>query len=173
MKGNPANCMCFVLSHFSHIRLCAPMDCNPPGSSVCGILQPRIPEWVAISSFRGSSQRKDQTLVSHSFCTAGGSLPLSHWGSPLPVCSISKCDSFRDLWISAFLRLPNAIGCCLVIKYEIAISLVVQWLRICLTTQGPQVPSLVKELRSLRHGAIKTARARLLNPQALEPAYHN
>ena len=30
--------------------LCSPMDCRPPGSSVHGILQPRILEWVAIPS---------------------------------------------------------------------------------------------------------------------------
>ena len=35
--------------------LCNPMDCSPPGSSVHGILQARILEWVAISSSRGSS----------------------------------------------------------------------------------------------------------------------
>ena len=41
-----------------------PMDCSPPGSSVCGILQARILEWVAISSSRRSSRPKDQTPVS-------------------------------------------------------------------------------------------------------------
>ena len=35
--------------------LCDPMDCSPPGSSVHGVLQTRILEWVAISSSRGSS----------------------------------------------------------------------------------------------------------------------
>ena len=44
--------------------LCNPVDCNPPGSSVHGIFQARISEWVAISSFRGSSQPKDRTQVS-------------------------------------------------------------------------------------------------------------
>ena len=39
------------------------MDC-PPGSSVHGILQARIPEWVAIFFSRGSSQPRDQTHVS-------------------------------------------------------------------------------------------------------------
>ena len=34
---------------------CDPMDCSPPGSSVHGIFQARILEWVAISYFRGSS----------------------------------------------------------------------------------------------------------------------
>ena len=36
--------------------LCDPMDCSPPGSSVHGILQARILEWVAMPSSRGSSQ---------------------------------------------------------------------------------------------------------------------
>ena len=35
---------------------CDPMDCNPPGSSVHGILQARKLEWVAISFSRGSSR---------------------------------------------------------------------------------------------------------------------
>ena len=35
--------------------LCDPMDCSPPGSSVCGTSQAGILEWVAISSSRGSS----------------------------------------------------------------------------------------------------------------------
>ena len=36
-----------------------PMDCSPPGSSVHGIFQARILEWVAISFSRGSSQPRD------------------------------------------------------------------------------------------------------------------
>ena len=43
---------------------CDPMDCNLPGSSICGILQARILEWVAISFSRRSSQPRDQTQVS-------------------------------------------------------------------------------------------------------------
>ena len=41
-----------------------PMDCSPPGSSIHGISQVRILEWVAISLTRGSSQPRDWTLVS-------------------------------------------------------------------------------------------------------------
>ena len=41
--------------------LCDPMDCSPPGSSVHGILQATILEWVVISSFKGFSQPRDQT----------------------------------------------------------------------------------------------------------------
>ena len=48
--------------------LCDPMNCSPPGSSVHGILQARILEWVAMPSSRGSSQPRDQTQVS---CTGG------------------------------------------------------------------------------------------------------
>ena len=43
---------------------CTPMDCSPPGYSVYGILQARVLEWVAISSFRGSSQLRDGIHVS-------------------------------------------------------------------------------------------------------------
>ena len=39
--------------------LCDPMGCSPPGSSIHGLLQARILEWVAISFSRGSSQPRD------------------------------------------------------------------------------------------------------------------
>ena len=48
--------------------LCDPMDCSPPGSSVHGILQARILEWVIIPFSKGSSRPRDQTQVS---CIAG------------------------------------------------------------------------------------------------------
>ena len=50
--------------------------CGLLPTSVHGILQARIPEWVAVSFSRGSSQPRDQTQVS---CTAADSLPS---GSP-------------------------------------------------------------------------------------------
>ena len=67
---------------------CDPMDCSPPGSSVHGISQARILEWVAISFSRGSSQPRDQTCV---FC-------IGRWanreaqsglakGCPGPMCA--------------------------------------------------------------------------------------
>ena len=39
-----------MLATQSHLTLCNPMDCSPPDSSVSGILQARILEWLAISS---------------------------------------------------------------------------------------------------------------------------
>ena len=44
--------------------LCDPVDCSLPGSSVHGIFQARVLEWVAIPFPRGSSQPRDRTLVS-------------------------------------------------------------------------------------------------------------
>ena len=44
--------------------LCDPMDCSLQRSSVHGILQAKVPEWVAISFSRVSSQSRDQTWVS-------------------------------------------------------------------------------------------------------------
>ena len=41
------------------LTLCDPMDCSPPSSSVHGILQARILEWVAIPFSRGSFQPRD------------------------------------------------------------------------------------------------------------------
>ena len=46
------------------LNLCDPMNCSPPGSSVHGILQERIVEWVAIPFCRGSSPPRDRTWVS-------------------------------------------------------------------------------------------------------------
>ena len=54
-------------------------DCSPPGSSVHGILQARILEWVTMPSSRRSSRPTDRAWVS---CMAVDSLPLSYQGSP-------------------------------------------------------------------------------------------
>ena len=53
----------------SCLTLRDPMDCSPPGSSVHGILQARILEWVAMPSSRGSSQPRDPNQISR---IAGG-----------------------------------------------------------------------------------------------------
>ena len=54
-----------VVKSLNRVWLCNPVDCSPPGSSVHGILQARILEWVAISFSRGSSWPRDRTQVSH------------------------------------------------------------------------------------------------------------
>ena len=64
-------------------RLCPslrdPMDCSPPGSSVHGIFQARVLEWVAISFSRGSSRPRDRTPVS---CFAGRFFATEPPGKP-------------------------------------------------------------------------------------------
>ena len=70
----------FVLSRFRFFAT----PCRPPGSSVHGILQARILEWVAMPSSRGSSWPRDQTSASYISCI--GRRVLYHWchlGSPV------------------------------------------------------------------------------------------
>ena len=59
----PVLLLCLVAQ--SCPTLCDPTDCSPPGSSVRGILQARILEWVAMPSSRASFQPRNQTQVSH------------------------------------------------------------------------------------------------------------
>ena len=61
-------CVCVYVSQLC-VTFCETMDCSPQVSSVHGILQARIQEWVVTPFPRGSSQPRDQTQVSH---TAGG-----------------------------------------------------------------------------------------------------
>ena len=71
------------------------MDCSPPGSSVHGIIQARILEWVAIPFSRGSSWPRDQTWVS---CIAGRFFTIwatreAH-GKPVPSSTTWARPSF-------------------------------------------------------------------------------
>ena len=54
--------LCLVVQ--SYLTLCDPMDCSLPGSSVHGIVQARILEWVSMPSSRGSSQPRDRIQIS-------------------------------------------------------------------------------------------------------------
>ena len=71
--------------------LCHPMDCSPPGSSVHGISQSRILEWVAVSFSRASSQPRYRTHISCISCICMRVLSCQHHlGSPLrmAVCGV-------------------------------------------------------------------------------------
>ena len=79
-------CMSLHSCHFTHVRLFATLwtVCSPLESSVHGILQARILEWVAISSSRGFSQPRDRTHVSHASCIGKQVLyHYCHLGSPV------------------------------------------------------------------------------------------
>ena len=72
-----------MLSHFTWVQLCVTLwtDCSLPSSSVHGILQARILDWV---SSRGSSWPRDQAHVSYVSCICRQVLCLCcHLGSPL------------------------------------------------------------------------------------------
>ena len=85
--------------------LCDPMDCSLPGSSVLGILQARILEWVAISFSRGSSLPRDWTWVSHI-----GGRHFNLWATreayPLPKCYINHFWNWLPQLEKLFLDIP-------------------------------------------------------------------
>jgi len=80
-KG-PGQCVCVVtLCVCGHSVVSDPMDCSPPGSSVHGISQARILDWVAISSLGIFPTQRSNPSLLHCrqilYC-------LSHQGSPIP-----------------------------------------------------------------------------------------
>ena len=88
----------------SWLTLCDPVDCSLPGSSIHGILQARVLEWVTISFSRGSSWPRGRTQVSR---IAGRCFTL--WATKKARGAIKqKCDSehpslFVSFWRECFL----------------------------------------------------------------------
>ena len=66
------------------------MDCSLPGSSVHGIFQARILEWVAMSSSRGLSRPRDQTGISYTSCI--GSWILCHSVTSVAQLCTTLCN---------------------------------------------------------------------------------
>ena len=64
LKISHLSILCYYLVAKSSLTLLQSVNCSPTGSSVHGISQARILEWVAISFSRGSSQTKDGTCIS-------------------------------------------------------------------------------------------------------------
>ena len=60
------------------------MDSSPPGTSVHGILQARVLEWIAVPSSRESSPPRDRTCVLPLLHWQAGSLPVEPPGKPSP-----------------------------------------------------------------------------------------
>ena len=106
-KGRPAAA---AKSLQSCPTLCHPIDGTPPGSSVSGILQARILEWVAFPFSRWSSQSRDQTQVSH---IAG--VFFTSWATREALCGVhSPC---YEHWI-----VSSCIHLCLQLNwYQITI----------------------------------------------------
>ena len=76
------------------LTLWDPMDYSPPGSSVHGVLQARILEWVATPSSRASSRPRDRIRISYVSCT--GRWVLYHWATWEGIASFWKCRSSPD-----------------------------------------------------------------------------
>ena len=70
-----------VLSRFSHVQLCGALDCSPPVSTVHGILQTEIEEWVAVSSLRVFPIQGSKPYLQCFLHCREDSLALSHQGS--------------------------------------------------------------------------------------------
>ena len=90
--------MCvYIVAAQSCLTLCEFMYCSQPGSSVHGILQARILEWVAIPFSKGSSPARDQMLMSY---TADGFFIIrSHQGSPSCWSSVFSVFLFKKIGI--------------------------------------------------------------------------
>ena len=115
----------YVLVFQSCLTLCDPVDYSLPGSSVHGILQARILEWVAISFSRGSSQPRDQTQVScivgrffivwatrdtPSFSISTPVCPLLNLFTPYSIIAIEMLAFWPHLvWIIMFSILQEAV----------------------------------------------------------------
>ena len=82
-----------VLVNQSCLTICKPMDYSQPGSSVHGILQARILEWVAISYSSESSQPRDGTWVS---CTVSRFFTICYSGSLLSTLKYSDFFFFKE-----------------------------------------------------------------------------
>ena len=196
-------------------------DCSPQGSSIHGISQARILEWVATSFSRGSSQPRDQmvslALAGEFFTTEPPGKPhlkkknsiclkvIFSWQvlSWLGVQRLEGRFGEYDWWkmrkemhYLAILRkqgwkqqsgkredrtvIRAYLAHCLsaltrildrnvfAIKTQSGTSLVVQWIRICLSMQGTQVWSLVWE-DSTCLWATEPSVPQLLSPSTLEP----
>ena len=121
----------------SGLTLCDPVDCSPPGSSVHGILQARILEWVAISSSKGSSWTRDHLgLNLHHLrlpALAGGfftpratwearmasqvSGKPTGWDEPLFLRKVPWCDVLNllfSVWVFGTRPLTSSVTCKLI-----------------------------------------------------------
>ena len=108
------DCVCCLITK-SCATLCNPMDCSLPGSSVHGISQARILEWVAISFARGSSWLRDRTCIS---CTDMQSPSVLPPRKPLLLLQIPLgTRSLRSSWLLFVMKKFYYIPCIYIYKF--------------------------------------------------------
>ena len=93
VKNSFSQCCAIIVLHAQSLQscpaLCIPVDCSPPGSSVHGILQGRIVEWVAVPSSRDlPDPRTELVFLMSNLHWQMGSLPLAPLGS---LCNHHYC----------------------------------------------------------------------------------
>ena len=96
------SCYCFSLVTKSCMTLCNPRDCSPPGSSVHGVSQARILEWVSIFFYSRSSWPRNWTHVSG---LAGRFLTTEPPGKP-SHCTRAQPTSIWSILTLLYLQRP-------------------------------------------------------------------
>ena len=112
-----------MCEHAKSLQLCPilhdPMDCSPPASSVQGVLQARIVQWVAMRSSRRSSQHWDQTHVSlHFLPWETGSLPPEPPGKQIFIQSYQQNQSIYTYKLKSFGTLKFALDILTGVTYK-------------------------------------------------------
>ena len=89
----------FICRAVGCVQLCNPIDYSLPYSSVNGIFQAKILEWVAVLSSRGSSWPRDRTHVSWGSCISGGFFTADPPGKPgiFPHQGSNPCPLHRQV----------------------------------------------------------------------------
>ena len=92
----------------SYLTLCDPMDCSPPGSSIHGILQARILEWVAISFSKSVSPINSLNFPENiSFLYSQSHRLIQAFDNPWDVEILIQWRDMAIFLSSFFLRIPN------------------------------------------------------------------
>ena len=95
--------------------LCDLMDCSLPGSSVSGIFQARVLEWVAISFSRGTSWPRDWTQASH---IVGRHFTTEPPGKSPVTLRPTKCTSWSLSWSESWATCNYLFATCLLLRLK-------------------------------------------------------
>ena len=144
--------MLLLLSHFSRVRLCNPVDGSPPDSPVPGILQARTLEWVAISfsnacKWKGKVKSLSPVWLVATTWTAAYQAPPSmgfsrqeYWSgvpSPSPLVKLGLCYSIFAVWVIVGFCSPRC-------TFDLAVSSTWNALSNLPQALGLQSPSIFK-----------------------------
>ena len=143
------------------LTLCDSVGCSPPGSSVHGILQARIPQWVAIPSSRGSSQFGDQTCRQNLHCRQI-LYCLSHQGNLYATSLLASLCMLMYLcnlnWGKPFFFFGEIVSACLFM----CVGGLCKWQRIIRTVANPRLAGSCVLICSFIHSPITQVPAKLL-----------